>query len=71
MRGSIGYLGWRMIRFLQNDNSGSDLFAIFTLSYLVSIKDMGVNMSMGIAIAAYLLLQTIYLDHRERRMYSF
>ena len=63
----LALLGWRMIAFMCNENTGSDLFAIFTISYLICIQATGTHWPLGLILAVYLIYQTIYLDRRERR----
>lgn len=66
----LAYLGWRMINFMRNENTGSDLFAIFSISYLIGIQGTGSHWPIGTIIAAYCIYQTIYLDRRERHEQS-
>jgi len=63
----LAMLAWRMIAFMRNENTGSDLVSIFTISYLIGIRAAESHLLIGILLAAYLIYQTIYLDRRERR----
>ena len=63
----LALLGWRMIAFMRNENTGSDLFAIFSISYLIGIRGAGTHWFLGLMLAAYCIYQTVRLDRRERR----
>jgi hypothetical protein len=61
------FLAWRMIEFMRNENTGSDLFAIFSISYLIGIRAIGSYWPLGVILAACFIYLTIRLDRRERR----
>jgi hypothetical protein len=63
----LGMLGWRMIAFMRNENTGTDLFAIYTISYLIGIQAADSNWPIGLILAVYCIYQMIHFDRRERR----
>jgi len=63
----LALLGWRMIAFMRNENTGSDLFAIFSISYLIGIRGAGTHWFLGLILAAYCIYQTVHFDRREQR----
>jgi hypothetical protein len=66
----LAWLGWRIISFICNENSGSDLIAIYTLAFLITIRAADDRLFSAIILGIYLFCQTLYLDRRDRRELS-
>jgi hypothetical protein len=60
-------LAWRIILFMRNDNSGSDLVGIFTLSYLIGIRGAGSDWPIGLVFGAFFIYMTFQVD-REKHL---
>ncbi len=63
----LALLGWRIIAYMRNENMGSDLFAIFSITYLIGIRGAAPSWPLALTLGAYLICQMVYLDRRDQR----
>jgi hypothetical protein len=59
-------LAFKMLMFLRNDNEGSDLIIIFSLSYFISIRMIDANWLYGVLVGILLVLASYLCVRRER-----